>query len=122
MARLFHIGIATMTASVLVTAILLIMLRMSPHHSTLVLQTFHNEDHCVQQSILCDASTDYSYLMETNPVAAALWMPCQVRSSRWGITADAPAIDGTAQEAFTVSACVSAGKIAILVGLRRCSV
>lgn len=115
MVRLWDIGIATMTASALITAMLLIMLGMSPDPSTLVFQTFRNEDRCVQQSMLCDASTDYSYLMETNPVAAALWTPCHVKSSRWGNTADVAAIDGGAREAFTVSACVSAGEIAMMV-------
>jgi len=115
MACLRDIGIATMTASALVTAMLLTMLAMSADHSTLVLQTLQNEDGCVQQCILCDASTDYSYLMETNPVAAALWIPCHVRSSGWGNTADAAVIDGGAQEAFTVSVCISVGQMLVRV-------
>ena len=104
-----------MTASALVTAMLLIMLGMAPDPRTLALQTFQNEDRCVQQSMLCDASTDYSYLMETNPVAAALWTPCHVKSSRWSNTADAAAIDDGARETFIVSACVSVGEIAMMV-------
>jgi hypothetical protein len=57
---------------------------------------------------------DYSYLLKSNPVAAALWVPCRVRSSRNDGIADIPPADG-AQEAFTVGVCTSAGEIFVRV-------
>lgn len=97
-----------------ISLMLLMMLRRPPD-AKLVLQSFYTDDYCAQESILCDASVDYSYLMEINPVAAALWMPCHVRSSRVGGTFDALTIDGGPQELFTIGVCTSVGGITLRV-------
>jgi hypothetical protein len=78
MARLWDVGLATTATSALGTVMFLILLQRSPGSNNLVLQKLQNEAYCVQQSVLCDGSMDYSYLMKTNPAAAALWRSCRV--------------------------------------------
>lgn len=112
MARLWDIGLAVMMTSALLTVMFLKMLE-SPDDNALILQNSLAQHHCVEESIYCDASIDYSYLMETNPVAAALWTPCHTRlSSRDGM-ADVPSTEGGAQETFTVGVCTSVGEMSV---------
>ena len=92
---------------------LLMLLRNFQDSMVLNLQNYHIDERCHQDSVFCDASIDYSHMMETDPVAAALWQPCHTRSS-W-TDADVPANDGGAWEMFTVAVCMSAGEISFRV-------
>ena len=110
MARLWDYGLVIVTT--IVFFITIAELLRSPDTNMLLLQNHQDKEHCLHESILCDASIDYSYLMKFNPVAAALWKPCRVRLPRNDDIADIPSADG-AQESFTVGVCTSAGEILV---------
>lgn len=95
---------------VFINIIFAVELWRSPDASMLNLQSHQGEKPCLHESILCDASMDYSYLMKSNPEAAALWRPCRVRLPRNDGIADIPFAEGE-QDAFTVRVCASAGEI-----------
>ena len=115
MARLWNLGLAPLAVSALGTFLFLVVLQQSPGTTSLAFQTFPNDDHCVEEQLLCDASFDYSRLMKSNPVAAALWSPCRVELPSAGGTAHVLPIDGGAQEAFMVRVCTSAGAMSVRV-------